>query len=257
MEFHLQASCPGLDVVLTDVGDHWAQLAVAGPRSRGVVMRLVPGLELSGGAFPWMAAATVMIAGVAGRLFRISFSGELGYELAVPARHAQAVWQALLTAGQPFDITPYGLDALNTLRIEKGHITSAELNGNTTADDLGLSRMIKRQGDFIGRALLARPGLAAPGRLQLVGVRPLDPAHPLRNGMVLATPEAQEISLGYITSATPSVELPGWVGLALLADGRSRTGRHLLGVSPVHGERVELEVVSPHMVDAENTRVRA
>jgi methylglutamate dehydrogenase subunit C len=257
LEFHLQAVRPELDVVLTDVCDQWAQFAVAGPRARAVVASLVGDLDLSSQAFPFMAVAAATIGGVSGRVFRISFSGELAYELAVPARAALRVWQAILEAGKPHGIRPYGLDALNTLRIEKGHVTTAELNGNTSAADLGFERMLKKSGDFIGRTLAARPGLVSPERLQLVGVRPVDRAQRLRNGTQLVTPAARSASLGYVTSSTPSTELEGWVGLALLAGGRQRVGSRLLGVSPLHNETTELEIVSPHMLDPENLRVRA
>jgi sarcosine oxidase subunit alpha len=117
--------------------------------------------------------------------------------------------------------------------------------------------MLKQSGDFVGRALAARPGLTAPERLQLVGVRPVDRARRLRNGMHLLAPAARNASLGYVTSSTPSVELEGWVGLALLAAGRERIGTRLLGTSPIHAETTELEIVSPHMLDPENARVRA
>src|SRR5207237_365316 len=193
MEFHLQAVWPQFQVLLTDVGDQWAQFAVAGPRSREVVAAVVAGLDLSNEAFPFMAASVATIAGVAGRVFRISFSGELAYELAVPAGHALAVWSAVLEAGKPFGIAPSGLDALNTLRI----------------------------------------------------------------GLQLVTPQARATSLGYVTSSTPSVESDGWVGLALVAGGRRRLGERLIGTSPVHDETVEIEIVSPHMLDPENLRVRA
>src|SRR2546430_13244946 len=132
-----------------------------------------------------------------------------------------------------------------SLRIEKGHVTAAELNGNTSADDLGLQRMLKKQGDFIGRALSQRPGLTASERLQLVGVRPLARAHRLRNGLQLVAPEARTTSLGYVTSSTPSVESDGWVGLALLAGGRRRLGQRLIGPSPGHNEATQLQIVSP------------
>ena len=257
LEFILQSLCRDLDVVLSDVCDQWAQFAVAGPRAREVLTAVVPDLDLTNAAFPFMAVAEARIAGIAGRLFRISFSGELAYELAVPAGAARTAWEAVLAAGRRFGIRPYGLDALNTLRIEKGHVTTAELNGNTTADDLGLQRMLKKSGDFIGRALAARPGLTAPERLQLVGVRPVDRTRRLRNGMHLVAPESPAASLGYVTSSTPSVELEGWAGLALLAGGRQRIGARLLGTSPLHGESIEAEVVSPHMLDAENSRVRS
>ena len=257
LEFHRQSVVGDLDVVLTDVCDQWAQFAVAGPRAREVVAAVVPDLDLSNAAFPFMAVAATLIAGIPGRLYRISFSGELAYELAVPANAAQPVWEAVLAAGRTYGIRPYGLDALNTLRIEKGHVTTAELNGNTSADDLGFQRMLKQTGDFIGRTLAARVDLAAADRLQLVGVRPVDRARRLRNGMHLVAPSSRSASLGYVTSSTPSVGLEGWVGLALLAGGRNRIGTRLLGTSPVHGETAELEIVSPHMLDPENMRVRA
>jgi sarcosine oxidase subunit alpha len=256
LEFHLQTACAALDVVLTDVGDQWAQFAIAGPRSREVVAPLVTGLDLSNDAFPFMAAAEASVAGLPGRAFRISFSGELAYEIAVPAVQALTAWSALLESGARFEMRPYGLDALNTLRIEKGHVTTAELNGNTTADDLGLQRLLKKQGDFIGRTLAQREGLTSPERLQLVGVRPTDRAQRLRNGSQLVAPEARDQSLGYLTSATPSVEFEGWVGLALLRGGRQRLGQRLIARSPVHEEATEVRILGPHMLDPENTRVR-
>ena len=257
LEFQLQAHCAHLRVNLTDVGDQWAQFAIAGPRAREVIAAALPDTEVSNEAFPFMAAGTVRIAGIEARLFRISFSGELAYELAVPARHALAAWTRLLEAGAAHGIRPYGLDALNTLRIEKGHVTTAELNGNTSADDLGFQRLLKKQGDFIGRTLAQRPGLRAADRLQLVGVRPRERTRRLRNGTQLVSADAPRASLGYVTSSTPSAELEGWVGLALVAGGRHRLGERLIGTSPVHGERTEVELVAPHMVDPENTRVRA
>ena len=257
LEFHLQASCPQFNVLLTDVGDHWAQFALAGPRAREVLMRVVSGLDVSNAAFPFMAAAAVNIAGIAARLFRISFSGELAFELAVPARHALSAWLALLEAGRAADIAPYGLDALNTLRIEKGHVTGAELNGNTTAGDLGFGRLLKQSSDFIGRALAQRPGMLAPDRQQLVGVRPLDSTQRLRNGAQLVVQTAPAASLGFITSSTPSTQSDAWVGLALLAGGRERMGQRMIAASPIHGENAEVEIVSPHHLDPENSRVRA
>ena len=222
-------------------------------RERG----LVDGLDLSNEAFPFMAAAETAVAGLPARVFRISFSGELAYEVAVPAADALSVWSALLESGGRFDLRPYGLDALNTLRIEKGHVTNAELNGNTSADDLGMQRLLKKQGDFIGRALAQRPALTSPERLQLVGVRPTARTHSLRNGSQLVAPEARNVSLGYVTSAAPSVEFDGWVGLALLSGGRQRLGQRLIARSPVHHEDTEVQILSAHMLDPENTRVRA
>lgn len=257
LEFQLQANCRGLKVNLTDVTDEWAQFALAGPNARRVLSTALPEVALANAEFPFMAVIPVSIEGVPGRLFRISFSGELAYELAVPARHALRAWRALLAAGEPHGIRPYGLDALNTLRIEKGHVTGAELNGNTTAADLGFQGLLKKHGDYIGRALSQRPGLLAADRLQLTGVRPVDPRQRLRNGMQLVSAAAPAASQGYITSSTPSVELAGWVGLALVAGGRNRIGTRLTAVSPLHAHSCEIELVSPHLIDPGNARVRA
>ncbi len=257
LEFHLQAACPQFEVVLTDVGDQWAQFAVAGPRSREVLQAIVTGLDLSNAGFPFMSAAAAQTAGIAGRVYRISFSGELAYELSVPAQHARAAWTAVLDAGTRYGIVPYGLDALNTLRIEKGHVTGAELNGNTTAEDLGMGRLLKKNGDFVGRVLSQRPGLSTPDRLQLVGVRPLDPNKQLRNGAQLLRPGSTHPSLGYLTSVSAGAAIDGWVGLALLATGRSRLGQRLVAASPAHDEQTEVAIVSAHMFDPENHRVRA
>jgi methylglutamate dehydrogenase subunit C len=256
MEFHAAAVWPELDVRLASVADHWVQIAVAGPRSRDVLARLVSGRDMSDAAFPFMAAGTATIAGVPGRLFRISFSGERAYEVAVPARHGAAVWQALLEAGKPEGIVPYGLDALNLMRIEKGHCAGSELNGQTSADDLGLGRMRKKSGDYVGKVMAARPALAASARLQLVGLRPLDPGERLRGGMHVVAERGATHSLGYLTASCPSSVLPGWLGLALVENGRARHGETVVATSPVHGESVDCRIVSPHFVDPENARVR-
>jgi sarcosine oxidase subunit alpha len=254
MEWHLQAVWPELDVTLTDVADHWAQFALAGPRARDVLGALVD-RDLSNEAFPFMAAGDAAIAGVAGRIFRISFSGELAYEVAVPARQARRVWQALLEAGAPHGIRPYALDALNVLRIEKGHVTGGELNGQTTPADLGLGKMLKKRGDFVGRALGARPGLLDPGRLQLVGIRPSGPGQRLRGGAHLRAGDGP--SQGFVTAACMAAEGEGWIALALLAGGAARHGEVMNADSPIHRESVRVTIGSPHVVDPENARVRA
>jgi sarcosine oxidase subunit alpha len=257
LEFQLQVNRSDLDVVLTDVTDQWAQFSIAGPRARQLLQTVMPDADLSSAAVPFMAALPARIAGVRGRLFRISFSGELAYEVAVPRDQADAVWTALLEAGRPLGALPYGVDALNTLRIEKGHVTTAELDGNTTAHDLGFERMLKAEGDFVGRVLAQRPGSTSMQRRQLVALRPTDSAARLIAGMILIDPAAPKTNIGDVTSCTPSVLIDGWIGLALLADGRRRIGSRLLAVSPLHGESVEVEITTPHWFDPENTRVRA
>jgi len=257
LEFHAQVTCADWDVVLTDVTEQWAQFSIAGPRARDLLQKIMPQQDLSGSAVPFMAALPAVIAGVPGRLFRISFSGELAYEVAVPSAHANAVWNALLDAARPIGALPYGVDALNTLRIEKGHVTTAELDGNTTAHDLGFERMLKAEGDYIGRVLARRPALISPQRKQLVALRPTTRSARLICGAHLVDTSDPKNSLGYVTSSTPAVVVEGWIGLALLAQGKQRIGSKLLASSPVHGEATEVEIITPHWFDPENSRVRS
>ena len=255
MEFHHQTVWRELDVQLSSVSDQWAQFAVAGPDSRSLLAGLVD-IDLADEAFPFMAAAPARIAGIEGRLIRISFSGEMAFEVSVPAAQAEYVWEAILLAGERFSIRPYGLDALNLLRIEKGHVAGSELNGQTTAVDLGLGKMLKKKGDFVGRALVGRPGLVDPARPSLVGVRPTDPAKKLRAGAVLlSSPQARE-SQGFVTAACMATESDGFIGLALLSGGAARIGETLHAADPVRGEACDVAIVSPHFVDPANERVK-
>jgi sarcosine oxidase subunit alpha len=256
LEFYLQTEWPELDVQLISATDQWAAMSLAGPNARLVLERVVGGVDVSHERFPFMTTTQSAIGGYPVRLFRISFSGELAYEIATPAGFAEYVWQALLEAGAELGITPYGVEALNLLRIEKGHVAGPELNGQTTAHDLGLGRMLKRRGDFVGRMLATRPGLVDPARPRLVGLRPVDPTAQLRAGAQLVEPGARE-SLGHVTSATRSVEPGGWIALALLSDAPARLSTRLHAVYPLRDSVVEVMVTTPHMFDPENTRVRS
>jgi methylglutamate dehydrogenase subunit C len=257
MEFHAQTVWPELDLMFCSVTDEWAQMSVAGPRSRDTLMKIVAGLDLSNTAFPFMAAGEGMIGAIPARIFRISFSGELAYEVAAPSCFAEQIWEAVLDAGRAFGIAPYGLEAMSVLRIEKGHPAGHELGGTTTAADLGLGRIVKKTGDFVGRNLADRPAMADPRRPRLTGIRPVDKAQRLRGGAhLVAEPDSSE-SLGHVTSVTRSVELEQWIGLALLEGAESWRDKRLWAVSPLHDERVEVIVTSPCFVDPENARVRA
>jgi sarcosine oxidase subunit alpha len=254
LEFHLASAWPDLDVSLASVTDQWAAVAIAGPKARAVVAGVVQGIDLSNEAFPFMAVADCTAAGVPARLFRISFSGELAYEIAMPAGYAAHVWQAAMAAGAAHGIEPYGMEALGLLRIEKGHVAGSELNGQTTAHDLGLGRMLKKKGDFIGRVLAQRPGMTDPSRPRLVGLRSVDPQRQIRAGAHLLVDGRDQ---GWITSATQSVINPGWVGLGMLRDGEARIGSIILAANPLMGEEVPVHVVNPHGYDPENRLVRA
>jgi heterotetrameric sarcosine oxidase alpha subunit len=257
MEFHAQTVWPELELQFCSVTDEWAQMSVAGPRSRDTLMKIVAGLDLPNTAFPFMAAGEGTIGAVPARIFRISFSGELAYEVAAPSRFAEQLWEAILDAGREFGIAPYGLEAMGVLRIEKGHPAGHELGGYTTATDLGLGRMVKKTGDFVGRILAGRPALADPRRPRLTGIRPVDRAQRLRGGAHLVAEPGSLESLGHVTSVTRSVEVEQWIGLALLEEAESWRAKRLWAVSPLHDERVEVVVTSPCFVDPENARVRA
>jgi methylglutamate dehydrogenase subunit C len=259
IDFARQILWPELDTQAVSVTEQWATYAIAGPQARLLVQRLLPDLDLSGAGFPFMAAAETRWRSHDARLFRVSFSGELAYELAVPACHGEALLLAILEAGSDLGITPYGTEALGVMRIEKGHAAGAELNGQTTAHDLGMGRMLSAKKDFVGRAMAARPALTAPERPRLVGLRPLDGRSKIRAGAHLLPKGAAARAVndqGYVTSAAFSPTLGHPVALALLRHGPERQGEILTLHDPVRGGDVEVMVCSPVFVDPEGERVR-
>jgi sarcosine oxidase subunit alpha len=262
LEFCHQWLWPALDVAFISVTDQWAQIAVAGPRSRDVVAKLVDApFDVSNEAFPYMGAASLTICeGTPARLFRLSFSGELAYEIAVPAGRADALARALMAAGAAAGITPYGTEALGVMRIEKGHPAGNELNGQTTAHDLGLGKLLSRKKDFVGRALAARPLLTDPARQTLVGLKPVDPADRLRAGSHLLPPRAEAVAAndqGHVTSAAYSPSCLHWIALALLTNGPARMGEQIRVYDPVRGGDFLAEIVSPVFVDPQGSRLHA
>jgi len=257
LEYHAQAVWPELDVQLCPVTDQWTQMALAGPQSRAVLREVVTGLNLDNDAFPFMATGEGVLADIPVRIFRISFSGELAYEIAVPSGYGQQVWDALLAAGAAHGITPYGVEALNVLRIEKGHAAGAELNGWTTAADLGLARMLKKSGDYVGRVLQNRPVLGDPARPRLVGIEPVNTKLSLRSGAHIVRTPTEASSIGWVSSVTQSIAKNRWIGLALVANGADLHGQRVYATSPLHKECVEVVIVNPVQVDPEGSRVRA
>jgi len=253
LEFCAQVLWPELDVRMTSVTDQWAQITVAGPASRDVLARIVDA-DLSEEAMPFLAVREVTLhSGLETRLFRISFSGELAFELAVPARHGEVVADAIMEAGQPFGITPYGLEALNVLRIEKGFITHAEIDGRTTPGDLGLGKMVStKKDDFIGRVMLSREGLQHDDREQLVGLRPVNPGQRILAGghlLMPGTDPSMANDQGHVTSACWSPHLKSTIALAMLKRGRARHGERLVVWDGLRGIETEVMVCAPMFVD--------
>ena len=260
MEFARQCLWPELDVHLISITDGWAQFAVAGPNSRALLSKAVDHLDLSNEAFPFMGCAECTVfRGTPARLFRISFSGELAYELAVPARYGDALICALMQVGEEFDVTPYGIEALSVMRIEKGHAAGSELNGQTTAENLGLGGMVSKKKDSIGSALSRRPEMIREDGLRLVAFRPVDKSAGLNAGAhFLATGDPVDMAhdQGWMTSTAHSSELGHSVGLGFLKGGQDRMGETLRAYDPVRGKDTLVEVCSADHIDPEGGRQR-
>jgi sarcosine oxidase subunit alpha len=258
LEHLLQVVWPELRVHATSVTEQWAAMALAGPHSRRVLARLVEGLDLANERFPHMSAAEARVAGIAARIFRVSYSGELAYEVNVAADHGPTVWEALMEAGRSLGIVAYGTETMGGMRIEKGHVAGPEIDGRTTPFDLGMGRLVRMEKDFVGRRSLDRPGLRDHGRKRLVGLVPEDGTTRLRAGANLVrdpqapSPVAIE---GHVTSATWSPTLGHPIALALLARGTERKGERLHAVFPLAGGDVPVRVVDPVFVDPAGKRV--
>ncbi len=261
LEFARQCLWPGLDVHLISTTDGWAQFSVAGPRSRDLLRKVIDEAhDISNEAFPFMACGEVSVCGgVPARLFRISFSGELAYEIAVPARYGNSMIGALMAAGEEFGVTPYGTEALGVMRIEKGHAAGNELNGQTTARDLGLERMVSKKKDCIGRVLAERPELAREDGLRLMGFRPVDRTQGLPAGAHFLARGAEAVTAndeGWMSSVAFSPTLGHSIGLGFIRRGAERLGEVVRAADPLRGREVEVEIVSPHFVDPEGERLR-
>ncbi len=257
LEFVHQAHCPGLAVRFISVTEHWAQFAVAGPLARQL-LNTVLDAPVRDADFPYMACGKVMVQGIAGRLFRISFSGEQAYELAVPARYGEALFRDLVARAETIDGGPYGMEALNVLRIEKGFITHAEIHGRTTAFDIGMAKMVASK-DCIGKAAAARPGLNGEAREQLVGLKPVNPRQTIGAGAHLFTQgqaPVRENDQGYVTSVCWSPTLASHLALAFLKNGRARQGETIRLVDHLRAVDVPCIVTDPVFLDPEGRRAR-
>jgi sarcosine oxidase subunit alpha len=261
MEHLLQWTWPTLDASAVSVTEQWAQFAIAGPKSRQLIARLAgPGQDLSTAAVPFMAAVPLAVLdGVPGRLFRISFSGELAYELGVPASWGDALARALMGAGQDLGVVAYGLEAMNVMRVEKGHAAGGELNGQTTAEDLGLGRLVSARKDCIGRVMATRPALLDPHREALVGFRAVDPGGIVTSGAHFVDLDAAPTTandLGHVTSVAFSQREGRWIGLGLMRDGPRRHGERVRAWDGVRGRDVVVELCPPCFYDPAGDRMR-
>ncbi len=257
LERWLQTEWPELRVHLTSVTDHWATVAVAGPKSREVVSALCKDIDFSGEAFPFMSFREGTVAGVEARVFRISFSGELAYEINVCANYGRHVWEAVMEAGEPHDITPYGTETMHVLRAEKGFvIVGQDTDGSVNPVDLGMEWILARHKDFLGRRSLSRPDMLREDRKQLVGLLTENPRDVLPEGAQLVEKMSGERPLpmlGHVTSSYYSACLGHSIALAMMKGGRARMGQTLH--APLAGGRtIAARITKPVFYDPEGTR---
>ncbi|MEC7211723.1 MAG: glycine cleavage T C-terminal barrel domain-containing protein, partial [Pseudomonadota bacterium] len=218
-----------------------------------------PQHDISNDGFPFMACAEMSVCGgVPARLFRISFSGELAYEVAVPARYGDSMIRALMAAGEPWDITPYGTEALGVMRIEKGHVTGNELNGTITARNLGMGRMVSEKKDSIGAVLAGREALVAEDGLCLVGLEALDGGQVIAGSHLFDAdgPVDAAHDRGYVTSAAYSPHVGASIGLGFITRGGDRHGEVIRAMNPLEGRSAQVRICSPHFIDPEGARLR-
>jgi sarcosine oxidase subunit alpha len=258
MEDYLQTEWPELQVWLTSTTEQWAVIAVQGPHSRRVLQGLVQDVDLSAAAMPHMSVARGAICGVPALLFRVSFTGELGFEVNVPADYALAVWEAIYQAGAAYGITAYGTEAMHVLRAEKGYIIiGQETDGTATADDVGLGWAVsKLKPDFVGKRSLARPAMSASDRRQLVGLLTTEAQLVLEEGAQVMLSSGQRPParpIGHVTSSYYSATLERSIALAMVAGGRARVGQTLCVAGA--SDDVPVQVTSPVFFDPEGKRL--
>jgi len=259
MEEFLQTEWTDLDVRLASVTEQFATISLAGPNARRLLSEMTHDIELSPNALPHMVFAEGTVAGVPARVFRISFTGEMSYEINVPASYGMAVWQAVLTAGERYDITPYGTETMHVLRAEKGYIiVGQETDGSVTPIDLGMDWIVSKKKDFVGRRSLARPDMLKADRKQLVGLLTDDPQVVLPEGAQLverALPKPPMPMIGHVTSSYSSPNLGRSIALALVKGGLARKGETIF--APLaDGRVVPCAMTDPVFLDPEGERLR-
>jgi sarcosine oxidase subunit alpha len=258
MEDYLQTEFPHLKVWLTSTTEQWAVIAVQGPKSRDIVAPLVEDIDLSDEAMPHMSVRVGKICGVPTRLFRMSFSGERGFEVNVPSDYGLAVMEAIWNEGQKHGACMYGTETMHVLRAEKGYIiVGQDTDGTVTPDDAGLSWAVgKKKTDFVGIRGMNRPDLVADGRKQLVGLKTKDPKTVLEEGAQIVADPKQAIPMkmiGHVTSSYWSENCGRSIALALLKDGRGRMGETLY--VPMPGRTIEVEVTGTVFYDETGARL--
>jgi sarcosine oxidase subunit alpha len=260
LENWLQCEWPHLRVFCTSVTEQWATVAINGPMARRLLAELTTDIELDPQLFPFMSVREGHVAGIPARVFRISFTGELSFEVNVPASYGLALWQALMAAGEKYGVTPYGTEAMHVLRAEKGYIiVGQETDGTITPYDLGMDWIVSKQKpDFLGKRSLQRADTARPDRKHLVGLLTENPSEVLpEGGQIVAElqPQPPMAMLGHVTSSYYSPNLGRSIALALVRNGRARIG-DVVHV-PLAGRTISAKVTEPRFIDPEGARLNA
>ena len=260
LEYYLQIVWPELKVNVVSTTEQWAGAAIAGPKSRNLLQKLFPDTNVSNEGLPFMGYLESNLFGIPARIFRISFSGELAYEVNVESDNGNFMWEKIIEIGKEFAIQPYGTEALSTLRIEMGHVAGSELDGRTIPYDNGLDGLVSKKKDFIGKRSLNRKAFTAQDRQKVVGVVPLDKKTSIPEGSHLvkdANAKLPNPKLGHISASCWSVEYNNPFSLAILKDGKNMIGKKLFALCPVKNKSIPVEIVSSHYVDPKGERVRS
>ena len=260
LEYYLQLVWPELNVNVVSTTEQWAGAAVAGPNSRRLLEKLFPEKDLSNEGLPFMGYTEGNLFGVNAKIFRISFSGELAYEINVESDYGNFMWEKIIEIGKQFDIQPYGTEALSTLRIEMGHVAGSELDGRTIPHDNSLDGLVSKKKDFIGKRSLGKSAFIASDREKIVGVVPLDKKTSIPEGSyIVKDPKASlpNPKLGHVSASCWSVEYDNPFSLAIIKDGKNMIGQKLFAMSPLKNKTIPVEIVSSHYVDPEGKRVRS
>jgi len=260
LEYYLQVVWPELNVNVLSTTEQWAGAALAGPNSRELLSKLFPETNILNEALPFMGYKESDLFDVPARIFRISFSGELAYEINVESSYGTFMWEKIIEFGQEMNIEPYGTEALSTLRIEMGHVAGSELDGRTIPYDVSLEGMLSKKKDFIGKRSLTREAFLNPKREKVVGVIPLDKKTTIPEGSHLVkdgNASSPNPKLGHVSASCWSVEYNNPFSLAIIQDGKNRIGEKLYAVSPLNNKNIAVEIVSSHYVDPKGERVRS
>ena len=260
LEYYLQLVWPELNVNVVSSTEQWAGAAIAGPKSRDVMQKLFPNLNVSNEGLPFMGYLEGDLFGVKAKIYRISFSGELAYEVNVESDNGNFMWEKIIETGKEFNIQPYGTEALSTLRIEMGHVAGSELDGRTIPYDNSLEGLVSKKKDFIGKRSLSKKAFTSLDRQKIVGVVPLDKKTSIPEGSYIVKDAKAKLpnpKLGHVSASCWSVEFDNPFSLAIIKDGKNMIGQKLFALSPLKNKTIPVEIVSSHYVDPKGERVRS